>query len=50
MIPRGGEASMGMLAKVPHGTLEPLINALMAPGPGVSTDAYDLYRRVERGG
>jgi len=50
MISRGGEASMGMLANVPHVPLEPLINALMAPGPGVSTDAYDSYRRVERGG
>jgi transposase len=47
MIQRGGEASMGRLAHVQHGTIEPLINAMIAPGTGVDPDAYDIYSRVE---
>ena len=42
MIQRGGEAIMERLDKVQHVTIEPLINAMMAPGTGVYTDDDDL--------
>ena len=47
MIQRGGEAIIGMLEHGQHVTIEPLIKAMMAPGPGVYTDEYDIYSRME---
>jgi len=40
---------MGMLAKVPHVPLEPLINALMAPGPGSPPMPMTSIARVNGG-
>lgn len=32
---------------MPHVTLKPLLDATMAPGRRLDTEAYDIYRRVE---
>ena len=41
---------MRRLANVQQGTIKPLIPATMTPGTWVSTDEYDLYRRLEQWG
>jgi hypothetical protein len=42
MIQRGGDVVMRMLAHVPQVTITPRIEATMAPGSRIYTDAYDL--------
>ena len=41
---------MRMLANVPQVTSKPLIQATMAPGTCLYTDAYDIYSRLEQWG
>jgi transposase len=50
MIQRGGEVVMRMLANVQPRTIKPLIQATMAPGTCMDTDAYDMYSRLEQWG
>ncbi len=50
MIERGGAVVMGMLATVQQVTIQPLIQATMAPGTLVYTDEYDIYGRLEEWG
>src|SRR5215510_9871337 len=47
MIQRGGEVVMRMLANVQQVTIKPLIEATIAPGTCIYTDAYDIYSRLE---
>ena len=50
MIERGGDVVIGMLENVQQGTIKPLIQATITPGPRVSTDEYDIYSRLEEWG
>ena len=50
MIQRGGEGVIRMLANVQQVTSKPLIQATMAPGTCLYTDAYDIYSRLEQWG
>lgn len=50
MIQRGGEVGIRMLANVQQRTIKPLMQATIAPGTCVSTDAYDLYSRLAEWG
>lgn len=46
MIQRGGEVVIRMLATVQQRTIKPLMQATIAPGTCVYTDAYDIYSRL----
>lgn len=50
MIQRRGEVVMRMLEHVPQRTINPLIQATMAPGTCMYTDEYDIYSRLEQWG
>jgi len=50
MIPRGGEGGMRRREHVPPRTITPLLQATMAPGPCLDTDADAIDRRLEPGG
>lgn len=50
MIPRGGDVVIRMLEHVPQVTSTPLLQATIAPGPGVDTAADDLDHRLGPGG
>jgi transposase len=50
MIERGGAVVMRMLANVQQVTIKPLIQATIAPGTLVYSDAYDSYSRLEAWG
>ena len=50
MIERGGAVVIGMLENVQQMTIKPLIQATIAPGTLVYTDAYDIYSRLEEWG
>jgi transposase len=47
MIQRGGDVVIRRLENSPQVTITPLIQAPMAPGTCVNTDAYDSYSRLE---
>jgi transposase len=47
MIQRGGEVVIRRLENVPHMTLQPLMQATIAPGACVDPEEYDIYRRLE---
>jgi transposase len=42
MIQRGGDVVIRMLETIPQVTMKPLIQATIAPGTCVYTDAYDI--------
>jgi transposase len=42
MIQRGGDGVIRLLEHVPQMTITPLIQATIAPGTCVYTDAYDI--------
>jgi transposase len=46
MIQPGGDGVMRMLEHVQQGTINPLIQATIAPGTGVYTDAYGIDNRL----
>jgi len=46
MIQRGGQVVMRMLANVQQQTIQPILEATIAPGTTVYTDEYDIYRRL----
>jgi hypothetical protein len=46
MIPRGGDVVLRLLETGQQVTSTPLIQATIAPGPGVYTDAYDIDNRL----
>ena len=48
MIQRGGEVVIQMLANVQQRTIQPLIQATIAPGTCIYTDEYDIYSRLEQ--
>ena len=50
MIQRTGEVVIRMLADVRQTTIGPLIQATIAPGSTVSTDAYDIDHRLPEWG
>jgi transposase len=50
MIQRGGDVVMRMLEHVQQVTIQPLIQATIAPGTGVYTDADDIDNRLGPGG
>jgi transposase len=50
MIQRGGDVVIRMLANVQQETIKPLIQATIAPGTCVYTDAYDIYSRLVQWG
>ena len=50
MIERGGAVVIRMLENVQQMTIKPLIQATIAPGTLVYTDAYDIYSRLEEWG
>jgi transposase-like protein len=47
MIQRGGNVVMRMLENVQQKTIQPIIEAFIAPGTMVYTDEYDIYFRLE---
>jgi len=50
MIQRGGQVVIRMLENVRQVTIQPLIQATIAPGTLVLTDAYDIYFRLSQWG
>jgi transposase len=50
MMQRGGEVVMRMLANVQQRTSKPLMQATMAPGTWIDTDADDMYSRLDQWG
>jgi transposase len=50
MIQRGGDVVMRMLENVQQVTIKPLIQATIALGTWVYTDAYDIYSRLAQWG
>jgi hypothetical protein len=50
MIQRGGEVGMRMRANVQQRTIKPLLQATIAPGTCLATDAYAMYRRLDQWG
>ena len=50
MIERHGAVAIRMLENVQQVTIKPLIQATIAPGTVVYTDAYDIYSRLEEWG
>jgi len=46
MIQRGGQVVMRMLANVQQKTIQPIVEAVIAPGTTVYTDEYDIYSRL----
>jgi transposase-like protein len=46
MIQRGGQVVMRMLANVQQKTIQPILEAVIAPGTLVYTDEYDIYSRL----
>jgi transposase len=46
MIQRGGDVVIRRLENVQQVTIKPLIQATIAPGPGVYTDAYGIDNRL----
>jgi hypothetical protein len=46
MMQRSGAVEMRMLAHVQQVTIKPRMQATMAPGTWVYTDAYDIYSRL----
>lgn len=46
MIQRGGQVVMRMLANVRQTTIQPILEAVIAPGTTVYTDEYDIYSRL----
>jgi transposase-like protein len=46
MIQRGGQVVMRMLANVQQKTIQPILQAVIAPGTMVYTDEYDIYSRL----
>lgn len=50
MIQRGGELVMRMLANVQQKTIQPILEAVIAPGTTVYTDEYDIYARLPEWG
>ena len=50
MIQRGGQVVIHMLENVRQVTIQPLIQATIAPGTQVLTDEYDIYFRLPQWG
>jgi hypothetical protein len=50
MIQRGGQVVIHMLENVRQVTIQPLIQATIAPGTLVLTDEYDIYCRLTQWG
>jgi transposase len=50
MIQRGGEVVIRMLENVQQRTMKPLIQATIASGTCIYTDAYDISSRLEQWG
>ncbi len=50
MVQRGGQVVIRMLANVKQRTIQPLVEASVAPGTTVYTDEYDIYGRLEEWG
>jgi transposase len=50
MIQRSGEVVIRMLDNVQQQTIKPLIQATIAPGTCIYTDAYAIYNRLEQWG
>ena len=50
MIQRGGQVVIHMLENVRQVTIQPLIQATIAPGTRVLTDEYDIYFRLPQWG
>jgi transposase-like protein len=50
LIQRGGQVVMQMLANVRQRTIRPIIEARVAEGARVHTDAYDIHARLEAWG
>jgi transposase len=50
MIQRGGQVVIRMLENVRQVTIQPLIQATIAPGTLVLTDEYDIYCRLTQWG
>ena len=50
MIQRGGQVVIHMLENVRQVTIQPLIQATIAPGTLVLTDEYDIYYRLPQWG
>ena len=50
MIQRGGDVVIRMLENVQQVPIKPLIQATIALGTCVSTDEYDIYRRLAQWG
>ena len=50
MIQRGGAVGIRRLENVQQRTIKPLLKAIIAPGTCISTDAYDIYSRLEQWG
>jgi hypothetical protein len=48
IIQRGGDVVLRMWENVQHMTSKPLIQATLAPGACVYTDAYDIYSRMDQ--
>ena len=46
MIQRGGQLVMRMLANVQQKTIQPIVEAVIAPGTLVYPDEYDIYNRL----
>ena len=46
MIQRGGQLVMRMLANVQQKTIQPIVEAVIAPGTTIYTDEYDIYSRL----
>ncbi len=46
MIQRGGQVVMRMLANVQQKTIQPILEAVIAPRTMVYTDEYDIYSRL----
>ena len=48
MIQRGGDVVSRMLENVQQLTIQPLLQATIAPGTCVDTDEYDIYSRLDQ--
>jgi transposase-like protein len=50
MVQRGGQVVLRMLSDVQQKTIQPVIEATVAPGTLIFTDEYIIYNRLERWG